>query len=86
MAARVPVVAVAAGGPLDIVDHGVTGLLAESGSPSALADSIADLLSDGRRRERMAAAAERRCREMFTAERMAQELTSELEAIRDGAP
>lgn len=84
MAAGVPVVAVATGGPLDIVDDGVTGMLAESGSPSDLAGSIGTLLADPDRRRQMAAAAERRCREMFTAERMARELTSELEAIRDG--
>jgi glycosyltransferase involved in cell wall biosynthesis len=43
-AARVPVVAFASGGIPEIVDNGVTGFLADPGTPQALASRIADVL------------------------------------------
>jgi phosphatidylinositol alpha 1,6-mannosyltransferase len=43
MASGVPVVAPAAGGPLDLVDHGRTGLLVPPGDPDALRAAVADL-------------------------------------------
>ncbi|MFJ4871876.1 glycosyltransferase family 4 protein [Streptomyces sp. NPDC088757] len=43
MASGVPVVAPAAGGPLDLVDHGRTGLLVPPGDPDALRDAVAAL-------------------------------------------
>jgi glycosyltransferase involved in cell wall biosynthesis len=42
-AARVPVVAFASGGIPEIVDNGVTGFLADPGTPQALASRIADV-------------------------------------------
>jgi phosphatidylinositol alpha 1,6-mannosyltransferase len=47
MASRVPVVAPACGGPLDVVDHGRTGLLVPPGDPSALRAAVADLVVHG---------------------------------------
>src|SRR5215212_848471 len=44
MAARVPVVAVRAGGPAEIVEDGVSGVLAPNGHPAHLADAIERLL------------------------------------------
>jgi glycosyltransferase involved in cell wall biosynthesis len=78
MAAGVPVVAVASGGPLEIVEPGVTGLLAPSGEPGDLAAAIEELLADPARRATLAAAAAERCRERFTAARMSADLTAEL--------
>jgi glycosyltransferase involved in cell wall biosynthesis len=45
MAAAVPVVAVDAGGPRDIVEHARTGMLARSGEPADLAAALEPLLS-----------------------------------------
>ncbi|MCW3019082.1 MAG: hypothetical protein JWN10_1390 [Solirubrobacterales bacterium] len=45
MAAAVPVLAVDAGGPAEIVEHEKTGVLARSGAPDALADALEPLLS-----------------------------------------
>ncbi|WP_306330457.1 glycosyltransferase family 4 protein, partial [Streptomyces venezuelae] len=43
MASGVPVIAPAAGGPLDLVDHGRTGLLVPPGDPHALREAVASL-------------------------------------------
>jgi glycosyltransferase involved in cell wall biosynthesis len=45
MLAEKPVVATAAGGPSDIVENGVTGLLVEPGNPVRLADAIEYLMT-----------------------------------------
>jgi glycosyltransferase involved in cell wall biosynthesis len=44
MAAAVPVLAVNAGGPAEIIEHEKTGVLARSGEPDALADALEPLL------------------------------------------
>ncbi len=58
-ASGVPVVAPAAGGLLDVVDDGHTGLHFTPDSPSALANRVATLIADGERRVAMGAAARR---------------------------
>lgn len=72
MALRVPVVAVAAGGPVEIVEPGVSGALARDPSPAALADAIEPLLDRDRAR-RLAEAGRERYERRFTAERFAAE-------------
>ncbi|MBT2419881.1 glycosyltransferase family 1 protein [Streptomyces sp. ISL-22] len=46
MASGVPVVAPAAGGPLDLVDHGRTGFLVPPRDPDALRDAVRALVAD----------------------------------------
>ncbi|MEU8591374.1 glycosyltransferase family 1 protein [Streptomyces sp. NPDC048664] len=50
MASGVAVVAPAAGGPLDLVDHGRTGLLVPPGDADAVRDAVASLAADPDRR------------------------------------
>jgi glycosyltransferase involved in cell wall biosynthesis len=84
MAAGVPVVAVAKGGPVDIVEPGVTGILARSGDPTELAAAMDALLADSSLRAEMAVAAKNRCRQRFTAELMVEQLTTQLTEIHHG--
>lgn len=60
MATGLPVVAPAAGGPLDIVKPGVTGLLFNPDSPTALRESVGSLVADEAMRTRMGESAERK--------------------------
>jgi glycosyltransferase involved in cell wall biosynthesis len=81
MAAGVPVVAVREGGPIDIINHGVTGMLADGGAPEALAAAIDGLLADPNFRTSAGKAARQSYEERFTAERMADELTARLREV-----
>ncbi|MFH9860794.1 glycosyltransferase family 4 protein [Streptomyces sp. NPDC017202] len=56
MASGVPVVAPAAGGPLDLVDHGRTGLLVPPRDAGAVRDAVAALVADPARRKAYGAA------------------------------
>ena len=58
-ASGVPVVAPAAGGPLDLVTHGVTGLLYDPGDPRSLRRAVATLSGDPGLRADLGGAAER---------------------------
>jgi len=71
MALGRPVVATRAGGPLEIVVDGQTGLLVPPASPPALAEAIRGLLADPDGRRRMGENGLARYRDRFTAERMA---------------
>jgi len=59
-ASGLPVVAPAAGGPLDLVAEGVTGYLVAPGDPAALAAAVGTLAADQAARARFSAAARRR--------------------------
>lgn len=60
MASGLPVVAPAAGGPLDTVKPGVTGLLFDPHSPTALREAVGGLVADADLRRRMGESAHRR--------------------------
>jgi phosphatidylinositol alpha 1,6-mannosyltransferase len=59
-ATGIPVVAPRAGGPIDIVDHGVTGLLFDPGAPGDFRSAVAALTSDAGRRARFGESGRRR--------------------------
>jgi glycosyltransferase involved in cell wall biosynthesis len=59
MAAGVPVIAAGAGGPAEILDHGVTGMLYEPMNISALAHAMRSMRDDPQQRERLAMQARR---------------------------
>jgi phosphatidylinositol alpha 1,6-mannosyltransferase len=59
-ASGLPVIAPAAGGPLDLVAEGVTGYLVEPGDPDALTAAVGKLAGDPRLRTLFGAAARRR--------------------------
>ena len=59
-ASGLPVIAPAAGGPLDLIEDGVTGFLVKPGDAVALATPVARLAADPARRARMGEAARRR--------------------------
>jgi glycosyltransferase involved in cell wall biosynthesis len=81
MAAGVPVVATRVGGVPELVDDGVTGLLAEAGDEEALAGALIELLADPTRAMRMGAAGRERARRDFSADRMVQRITELYEQI-----
>jgi glycosyltransferase involved in cell wall biosynthesis len=57
MASGLPCIAAAAGGPLDLVEHGWNGWLVRPNDPVALADALRTLLADGMQRGRLGRAA-----------------------------
>ena len=71
MAWGLPVVAVARGGVLEIVEDGRTGLLVDAPDAALLAESIVRLLSDAGLAKRLGQAARESIEQRFSAERMA---------------
>lgn len=67
MASGLPCVATAAGGPRDIVEDGVTGLLVPPGDPVALAAALQRLRTEPDLATRLGAAARRAVRSRFSA-------------------
>ena len=74
MALGRPVVATDAGGPREIVEHGVTGLLVPPSDPSALAAAMQRLIADRQATEAMGQRGRERFTARFTAARMAQDM------------
>jgi phosphatidylinositol alpha 1,6-mannosyltransferase len=79
-ASGLPVVAPAAGGPIDLVGDGVTGFLVPPGDPGALADAVARLAADpGLRASQGRAARQRVLGRTWTA--LGEELIGHYEAV-----
>ena len=81
MARGVAVVAVDSGGPREIVEDGVTGVLARSGEPAALADAIEPLLASPQRRAQLAAAGRERQRAEFTEDAMCRRFAEQMRLL-----
>jgi glycosyltransferase involved in cell wall biosynthesis len=81
MASAKPVVAMAHGGPLEIVRDGVTGLLVPPGDKEGLAEAMARLIDDPDMRFRMGAAGRRLVEETFSEEAAAREIVSLYEQV-----
>jgi len=86
MACGKPVIASDLGGPGEIIDKGVTGLLVPPESAEAVANAIKALLQDPGRRVRMGEAGAARLRECFSAERMVRQLQALYEGMAAGRP
>lgn len=71
MALGKAVVATAAGGPLEIVAAGETGLLVAPADPAKLAEAMVELVEDEERRRRLGSAGRERFAARFTARQMA---------------
>jgi len=79
MALGLPVVATAAGGIPEAVEHGVTGCLAPVRDARALAESLVSVLQDDARRLSLGAAGRRRFLERFTVDHMVEDTLRVLE-------
>jgi glycosyltransferase involved in cell wall biosynthesis len=80
----VPVVAVNSGGPAEFVDDGVTGMLARSGQPEALADAIEPLLVSAGLRERVGQAGRDRFMQEYTTAAMRRRFFRSLQDVVNG--
>ena len=85
MAAGVPVIAFAAGGPAEIIVHGETGFLVPPRDVFALAERMRELLDAPELRARVAEAARYSVRHRFDRERLLRQIESVYEAACDRA-
>ena len=81
MALDVPMVAVGAGGPAEIIEDGRSGLLVPEAAPEPFADAFERLIASPELRETLVAGGRRRYAAEFTTERMVEQITRELEAL-----
>lgn len=75
MAAGCPPIATAAGGPLEIIEDGRSGLLVPPGDAGALADAVNGLLADPARTRTLGAAGRERVAAQFSMVRMVEEMS-----------
>lgn len=84
MAAECPVVATAAGGPLDIVVDGETGWLIPTNNAEAIAEKVNHLLSHPEVAAQMGVKGRRRAFEEFSLDRLTSEMASLFEEVARG--
>lgn len=84
MAAACPVVATAAGGPVETVEDGVTGHLVPPEDAQAMAARICDVLADPARARAMGEAGRRRAFNDYSLERVVREMSALFEAVVQG--
>lgn len=85
MGLGVPVVAVAAGGPAEIVEDGESGLLVPSASGEQLAGAFERILTFRELRDRLATGGAEAIRRRFKTERMVEQLTAAIERLETDA-
>lgn len=78
-----PVIGCRAGGMIEVVEDGVSGLLAEPGDAASLQDCLERLLSDAGLRERLGTAARGRFEALFSADRTAREVIAFLRHVAE---
>jgi len=81
MAASLPTVAFASGGPREIIEAGRSGLLVEDRTEEGLAAAIERLLLDPELRVRLGEGGRDRFEQRFTADRMTRDLEERLERL-----
>ena len=81
LANGIPVVAVNAAGPAEVLTDGTTGSLATDGSPEALAEALRPLVCDESVRRSLAQAGRELYRENFTAAVMSRRIAEEIVAV-----
>lgn len=86
LASGVPTVATRCGGPEEIVEDGVSGVLVPARDPAALAGAIHDLARDPERRARLARAGRARVEARFSTEAMVGSYQAVYEDALDLAP
>ena len=86
MAAGLSIVATRCGGPEQILDDGVTGILVENGSADAIANAIARLRMNADERRRLGEAARVKVSERFTLEAELRAYERLYEECLSGAP
>ncbi len=86
MAAGVPVVAAAEGGPAELCADGETAILVPPGRPDAVAEAVLSLLRDPERRAVMGAAGRRRAEKLFDRRQGVKALEMLYEEILSGGP
>jgi glycosyltransferase involved in cell wall biosynthesis len=82
MAASVPVVAAAAGGPAELIEAGRTGLLVPPRNPGALAQAVVDLLADPAQRLEIGSRGREAVRQRFSADTHLSRVEAILEEAR----
>jgi glycosyltransferase involved in cell wall biosynthesis len=81
MASRTPVVTTRGGASPEIVEHGRSGLLVERSGVQGLAEAMLQLLANPERREAMAQAAFERASNVFSWDRIAEDLLEKYERL-----
>jgi len=81
MAAGKPLISTAAGGNVEVVEHGRTGLLVPPASPHAIAAAACCLLSQSELRRRLGEAGRARVTESFTVERMVADIVGAYHSV-----
>ena len=85
MALGKAVVAARSGGPMEFIEEGVCGLLAEAGDVDELAEAIGQLVRDPEKRDRLGAEARKTTR-YFSADRLADDISSAMASIARTLP